>query len=309
MSSPTAAVSWARSQALTLILRSYALACVGGLGGELRERVADAHVALDRRVEQALGVGAELRVPDRRALREQRLDELRAPAASTSPPCELAARRRALITEAAAREVALLLVDRDRVRGLLPPLDERRRGVLVLGRDRDREALGEAERRLGPGLAGHQRGRRLRRRCSTAFGSFAVAGCRGRSRARSRSAPAVNLSNAAASSSETEPGETQPLLTRDRLPLQRLVPRRAGLLERRLEVVVEQLAAVREREQVPRRDAALGRRHRDRERVLHARGLELVDRLVQVGERAGNVLMPALANSFLLYIEMRKSFV
>ena len=48
----------------------------GGLGRELRERVGDAHLALDRRVEEALGVRAELRVPDGRALREERLDEL-----------------------------------------------------------------------------------------------------------------------------------------------------------------------------------------------------------------------------------------
>ena len=54
----------------------YALACAVAFVRELRERVRDAHLALDRRVEQALGVGAELRVPDRRALREERLDEL-----------------------------------------------------------------------------------------------------------------------------------------------------------------------------------------------------------------------------------------
>ena len=47
-----------------------------GLRGELRERIPDAHLTLDRGVEQTLGVRAELRVPDRRALREERLDEL-----------------------------------------------------------------------------------------------------------------------------------------------------------------------------------------------------------------------------------------
>src|SRR3954447_18230979 len=155
---PTAVVSWARSQALR-----HAVLCAGvclGLRGELRERVTDAHLALDRGVEQALGIRAELRIPDGRALREERLDELQLRAEHLAA-LQIAARGELLDDRGAARQVAFLLVDRDRVRRLLPPLDECGRGLLVLGRDGDREPLGETERGLRTAHAGHERSGRL----------------------------------------------------------------------------------------------------------------------------------------------------
>ena len=84
------------------------------------------------------------------------------------------------------------------------------------------------------------------------------------------------------------------------LPLQRLVAGGAGLLERRLEVLVEQLAAIasvsRYHGVTPPSVAAIG----IESGYLHAGGLELVGRLAELVNVARELLMPALANIFLL---------
>ena len=112
--------------------------------------------------------------------------------------------------------------------------------------------------------------------------------------------PAVNLSKAVGVVERHGAGRDPALLDGQRLELQGLVAGRSGLLERGLEVVVEEVAAVGEREQVPRRHAALGRRHRDGERVLDACGLELVRRLPQFGERARERLDARLGEHLLV---------
>src|SRR4029079_15828067 len=97
-----------------------------GLRRELVERVTDAHLALHRRVQEPLGVRAELRVPDRRARREERRD-MRQLGVQDVAALELAAVGELLDRRGAAGQAALGLVDRDGVLGPLPPLDARRR--------------------------------------------------------------------------------------------------------------------------------------------------------------------------------------
>src|SRR5439155_12294219 len=128
--------------------------------GELVEGVRHAYVALHGGVQQALRVRAELRVPDRRAAREERADVWQFGRDDVAA-LKLAAVGQLLQRGGAAGQAALRVVDRDRVLGLLPPLDEGGGGGLVLGRDRDREALGQAERAARAVYARHQRDLRV----------------------------------------------------------------------------------------------------------------------------------------------------